>query len=117
MALRTVTPGEAICGTDQLRDGQSVKFRVLRGTERFEAFLVRHEGRFHAWKNECAHLPLPLDLDDNDFFTIDQRHLICKTHAATFEPATGEGISGPGLGRSLTSVEIEIRGGEVVLKA
>ena len=116
MVLPTVVHGGAICETGQVRDGQSVKFRFCQGAEKFEAFLVCHEGRYYAWRNQCAHLPLPLDLGDNDFFTLDSRHLICRTHAAVYEPASGECISGPCAGKWLIPVEVEVRGNEVVLR-
>lgn len=117
MVLPAVAPGQPICSGEHLQDGQSLKFWVSRGSEQFEAFLVRHQGGYYAWKNECAHIALPLDFGDNDFFTIDSRYLICKTHAAMYEPATGECVAGPCLGRPLIPVEVEVCGSDVILKA
>jgi len=113
--LPIVRPGEAICAEDMLTDGTSVKFRVAGGERGGEAFLVRFEGRYYAYRNVCAHMALGLDMDDNDFFTIDSRALICKTHGATYQPDTGLCFGGPCYGESLDRLPVIVKDGAVVL--
>jgi nitrite reductase/ring-hydroxylating ferredoxin subunit len=113
--LPLIRAGETICAIETLSDGSSLKFRVLEGDRPMEAFLIRFDGEYYAYKNRCAHMALTLDLDDNDFFTIDFRGLICKTHGAVYYPDDGLCISGPCLGESLEAIPIEVRDNSVLL--
>ncbi len=71
MELRLIQPGDPICPIEELSDSTSLKFRILEEGRAIEAFLIRFSGRYYAYKNRCAHMALTLDLEDNDFFTID----------------------------------------------
>jgi len=113
--LPLIRPGQTICAADALADGTSLKFRVEEGERRVEAFVIRFEGRYYAYLNRCAHMALGLDMADNDFFTVDFRALICKTHGATYFPDSGLCFSGPCYGESLEAVPIALRDGNVVL--
>ena len=115
MELQLIRPGESICAEDTLSDGSSMKFRFLEGEQEREAFIIRYKGEYHAYKNRCAHMALGLDMADNDFFTVDFRALICKTHGATYFPDSGLCFSGPCYGESLEAVPIALRDGNVVL--
>jgi len=115
MELPLIRAGETICSTDTLSNGGSLKFHILEGDRPIEAFLIRFDEEYYAYKNRCAHMSLTLDLDDNDFFTIDFRGLICKTHGAVYYPNDGLCISGPCLGESLEAIQIEVRGNAVLL--
>jgi nitrite reductase/ring-hydroxylating ferredoxin subunit len=55
-----------------------------------------------------------MDWVDNHFFTEDKRYLICATHGATYEPATGDCVWGPCYGGALQPVPIEIANGQVL---
>jgi len=115
MELPFVAPGDSICAEDALSDGTSMKFRIPEGKGEMEAFLIRFQGKYYAYKNRCAHMALTLDLDDNDFFTIDFRALICKTHGAMYYPDNGYCFAGPCYSESLDTLEVGIRDGKVVL--
>ncbi len=104
-----IAPGQIICATNALSEGTSLKFRIRDEAGFHEAFLIRHAGRYHAYRNVCAHMALTLDLDDNDFFTVDNQALICKTHGAIYRPDDGYCISGPCIGESLQTVAVEER--------
>ena len=56
---------------------------------------VRQGEKVHVWVNSCPHIGTPLDWTPDRFMTADGRHLICATHGALFEPATGECTAGP----------------------
>lgn len=115
MQLPLLRQGEKICSEETLLDGTSLKFLFLEGDRPIEAFLIRFAGQYHAYRNCCAHMALTLDLDDNDFFTIDSRALICKTHGAVYNPDTGLCFSGPCYGESLERLPVEVREGAVFL--
>ena len=115
MELRLIQPGEPICSIHELPDNTSVKFRILEDGRAMEAFLIRFAGRYYAYKNRCAHMSLTLDLDDNDFFTIDYQALICKTHGAIYSPENGICFAGPCYGEALEPLPVQLREGQVIL--
>jgi nitrite reductase/ring-hydroxylating ferredoxin subunit len=115
MELRLIRAGEPICPIEELSDSTSLKFRILEEGRAIEAFLIRFSGRYYAYKNRCAHMALTLDLEDNDFFTIDCRALICKTHGAVYFPESGICFSGPCYGETLEPLPVELRDGQVIL--
>jgi nitrite reductase/ring-hydroxylating ferredoxin subunit len=98
---------------DQLHPGQSRKFILpIQGADE-ECFVINNAGQFHAYVNRCRHIPIPMDWVDNQFFTEDCRYLLCQTHGALYEPATGECLAGPtgACGKFLFRVPIEVDGG------
>ncbi len=97
----------------ELGHGASKKFKILRGEFESEALLINYQGALFAYVNRCPHIGISLDWVDNQFFTVDQRYLMCANHGAIFEPATGECVWGPCLGASLQKLEIEIDGEKV----
>lgn len=84
-----------------LLEGETRLFRYRVGTRLQEAFLLRHGGELRAYANICPHWNVDLDLGDGRFFDPEQDRLYCKTHGATFLPATGRCDAGPCLGASL----------------
>jgi nitrite reductase/ring-hydroxylating ferredoxin subunit len=98
---------------DELAHGTSKKFTLRRGSREFEALLVNYQGDLYAFVNRCPHTGIALDWVNNQFFSVDNRYLMCATHGAVFEPPTGECIWGPCVGLSLQSVPIEIENGQV----
>jgi nitrite reductase/ring-hydroxylating ferredoxin subunit len=104
-----------VCGTDQLKPGESLKFMLpIRGTDE-ECFAINFAGRFHVYVNRCRHVPMAMDWVENQFFAEEGRYLMCQTHNAYYEPATGECIAGPptACGKSLYRVPIEISEGVI----
>lgn len=97
----------------EVQHGKSKKFTLRRGGRDVPALLVNFEGEYFAYINRCPHTGITLDWVDNQFFSSDQRYLMCATHGAVFEPPTGACIWGPCLGLSLQRVPIEIDAGRV----
>ena len=60
-----------------------------------ECFLINFAGKHHAYVNRCRHVPMAMDWIDNQFFAEEGRYLMCQTHNAYYEPASGECIAGP----------------------
>jgi nitrite reductase/ring-hydroxylating ferredoxin subunit len=99
----------------RLKPGKSMKFMLpIRGVDE-ECFVVNYEGQFHAYVNRCRHVPMAMDWVDNQFFAEHGRYLMCQTHNAYYEPATGECIAGPSgtCGKLLYRVPVEIDGGVI----
>ena len=97
----------------EFEHGSSKKFTLRRGQRELEGMLVNFDGNLFAYINRCPHTGITLDWVNNQFFSSDKRYVMCATHGAVFEPATGECIWGPCVGLSLQSVPIEIDGGQV----
>lgn len=103
-----------ICRSEDLVNGAAgVRFEVARGDERLAAFAVRHEGQVYAYINRCAHVGVELDWNPGAFFDETRRFLVCATHGATYEPATGLCVHGPCKGRRLEPVEVLEQGGHI----
>ncbi|HEY2933650.1 MAG TPA: Rieske 2Fe-2S domain-containing protein [Acidobacteriota bacterium] len=115
MLFPLVEPGESICAVSDLQNGQSLKFHFPTGIGPEQAFLIRYQDEFHAFVNRCRHVHIPLDYDDNDFFSSDGEFLVCKNHGAVYEPAAGNCVFGPCDGRGLARLPIEVRDSHVVL--
>jgi nitrite reductase/ring-hydroxylating ferredoxin subunit len=99
-------------------DDTGAKGITLEGPDgRREIFVVRRLGHVFAYENACPHIGTPLDFMPDRFLTGDGRHLLCSTHGALFEIASGLCIHGPCRGESLTPVPVAVRDGQVVLTA
>ncbi|HOC44370.1 MAG TPA: Rieske 2Fe-2S domain-containing protein [Thermoanaerobaculales bacterium] len=78
--------------------------------------LVTADGGVRAFKNQCRHLPTPLDhADPGELWDRDQRHLLCSSHGARYRPGDGLCVAGPCAGSHLKALPIVLRDGEVFL--
>jgi nitrite reductase/ring-hydroxylating ferredoxin subunit len=101
--------------TADLAPGHSLKFMLpIRGVDE-ECFVINYHGHFHAYVNRCRHVPMAMDWVDNEFFAEQGRYLMCQTHNAYYEPASGECIAGPPntCGKFLYRVPLEILNGAI----
>jgi len=106
-----------VCGTSALVDGgDGVRFTVHRDGVTHSAFAIRYEGRVYAYLNRCAHVGVELDWQLGRFFDSTATVLICSTHGALYDPATGHCLGGPCNGGRLAPVGVEEINGVVVLK-
>src|SRR3989475_632219 len=102
------TPGEWRCAAASVPPGRTTTFRLECGGRRVSGFVVNFDGGYHAYLNRCAHVGTPLDLWPNEFFTEDGRGLICSTHGAIYEPATGLCTAGPCVGDRLSRLPLRV---------
>ena len=79
-----------------------------------EYFVVRHGDAVHAYRNICPHAGNFLNWKENAFLTRDGRWIMCASHGALFEPASGACVAGPCLGRALQALPVRIEDGMVV---
>ena len=78
-----------------------IKGKVIKG------FVVRKHDRFYAYLNLCKHLPVTLDLNDDNFFTFDKSQLQCHMHGAMYEIETGFCTAGPCQGARLDVLDLK----------
>jgi nitrite reductase/ring-hydroxylating ferredoxin subunit len=103
-----------ICESRALVDsGQGVRFEIEYFGEPAPAFAVRKAGKVHGYLNRCAHVAMELDWQEGVFFDSDRRDLLCSTHGAVYDAASGRCLGGPCNGSPLVKLRIEERDGMV----
>ncbi len=70
------------------------------------AFAVKHGGQVYAYLNQCAHVAMEMDWQAGQFFDFDAQYIMCATHGALYEPATGRCIAGPCVGKQLKPIAL-----------
>jgi nitrite reductase/ring-hydroxylating ferredoxin subunit len=104
-----------VCALADLVDPGSRAFTIGRGDWPVRGLVVRRHGAVHAYVNRCPHAGHPLNLRPHEFLTPDRSLVVCNSHGALFEVATGYCVSGPCAGASLRRIPIEVRAGYVLL--
>jgi len=105
--------GKLVGAVGELEHGTSKKFTMRRGGRDFESLVVNYYVIHCVYVNRCPHTVITFDWVNNQFFSSDNRYLMCATHGAVFEPPSGECIWGPCVGLSLQSLPIEIDEGQI----
>jgi nitrite reductase/ring-hydroxylating ferredoxin subunit len=100
---------------DALAPGQSARFRLRRGAEPLDGFVVNVGGALHAYVNRCPHAGTPLDVSRDGFMSEDGRHIVCSRHGAVFTPETGFCVEGPCPGARLERLTVSRAGGRVIV--
>jgi nitrite reductase/ring-hydroxylating ferredoxin subunit len=98
-----------------IKPGTSIKFLMpIRGVDE-ECFVINYHGKLHAYVNRCRHVPMAMDWVDNQFFAERGRYLMCQTHNAYYDPASGECIAGPrgACGKFLYRVPLAVERGVI----
>ena len=106
-----------ICHSSELlNSGRGVRFQVRRHGEIAPAFAIRFDDKVHAYLNRCAHRALELDWEAGEFFDAFREHLICASHGARFEPASGACVGGPCHGAGLVKLTVTEEDGRLCLE-
>jgi nitrite reductase/ring-hydroxylating ferredoxin subunit len=107
-AARLICPSAALVDS-----GRGVRFEVEYFGEPAPAFAIRYRGRVHAYLNRCAHVAMELDWQEGVFFDSGGRDLLCSTHGATYDAASGRCLGGPCNRNPLVKLKVEERDGMV----
>lgn len=106
---------QRVASVDELPEGCSKKFTLTCDGQQAEGFVVNYRGSFFAYLNRCCHIPMPMDWFENQFLSEDGRFIICATHGATYDPATGECVAGPCPGEYLQRLPLQVVDGAVLV--
>jgi nitrite reductase/ring-hydroxylating ferredoxin subunit len=101
-----VSTGARFVLTDAQRE-QIERGRFVRVGPAFGGFLVGRVGTsWRAYRNECQHRALPLDLGGTSPTSDDGRYLLCNQHGALYRLDDGRCVAGPCAGESLSVVGV-----------
>lgn len=115
MERESTSAGRVIARVDEMRPGSVKKFWLICRKYRIDGFLINYRGDFRAYVNRCRHMTTPLDFVRYQFLTEDGRHLICMTHGALYDPASGLCVEGPCKGLALYPLPVLVEGEEVLV--
>ena len=78
-------------------------------------FIIMGKDGVHAYLNKCQHWPVPLDMDDGDFYYAEIDRISCKSHGAVFMVENGYCDAGPCEGASLKKFETHPEGDDLLV--
>ncbi len=102
--------GPALCTLKELTEHGARGFSVGEGDWPLRGLVVSlpDGAGLRAYENTCPHAGHPLDLLPHRFLTADRSLIVCSSHGALFEPATGRCVAGPCPGRSLRALPVAV---------
>ena len=113
--MRRELSEQQVASAEELPQGSSKKFTLSCNGDRVEGFVVNFRGSYYAYLNRCCHIPMPMDWFENQFLSEDGCFIVCATHGATYEPATGECVAGPCPGEYLERLPLRVVGGTILV--
>ena len=109
MAEREIEVGRL----DEIDDPGCREFSIGEGDWPYKGFVVRQGDEAFAYQNFCVHAGHPLNWKPDSFLTKDKDAIICASHGAMYRIDSGECFTGPCRGKSLRTVQLEIRDGVI----
>lgn len=100
----------------EIEDPGCREFTIGDGDWPFKGFVVRQGDAVYAYQNYCVHAGHPLNWQPDDFLTADGKQIICASHGAIYDIASGECVAGPCPGKKLRAVEVVVKDGQVVVR-
>lgn len=98
---------QPICASSALEEGGAgVRFTLNWRGRTEPAFVLRHGGVARAYLNRCAHKLVELDWEEGRFLDAERRLIVCASHGALYDPATGRCVAGPCRGGRLVAVAV-----------
>ena len=107
--------GTVLCRFSEIADGASKGFTLGEGDWPLRGLLVRIGNSVHGYVNHCPHAGHRLNFHPDRFLTPDGKLILCLSHGAVFDKATGRCVDGPCRGEALKPLPVTIEAGEVRL--
>jgi nitrite reductase/ring-hydroxylating ferredoxin subunit len=104
-----------VCRLSEIEPHGARAFTIGSGEWPLKGFVVRVGDTPCGYLNRCPHAGHPLNLLPERFLTPEGALILCSSHGAMFEKASGFCVAGPCAGRSLTPIALEVRSGFVLL--
>lgn len=106
-------PGTALARVEDVPDHGAIVRDFQNGEARFSILIARQGDVVTAFENRCPHAGFPLERPDGRMIVLERKYLLCAGHGAMFAIADGVCAGGPGTGKGLMPLPIEILGGEI----
>lgn len=100
-----------LCSIHDIEESQSKGFSSTKGP----VFVVKKDNQLYVYANECPHLGVNLEFQEDEFLDQDGALIQCSTHGALFEIETGHCLTGPCQGDHLTAIDFSIVNDQIVL--
>jgi nitrite reductase/ring-hydroxylating ferredoxin subunit len=112
---RQIDVERVICRLDDIEVSGARGFAIGSGDWPLRGFVVRINDEVRGFINHCPHAGHPLNLRPHRFLTPDSALIVCSSHGALFEKATGLCVAGPCAGHYLCAVPLKVESGFVML--
>ncbi len=97
----------------ELEDPGCREFQIGDGDWPLRGFIVRQGENVYAYENYCMHVGHPLNWMPDGFLSKDRTAILCASHGALYEIDSGLCFAGPCVGKSLRTVDVEVRDGTI----
>ena len=97
-----------LCKTSDIEDPGSKSFELKIRRKTQSIFVVKKDGEFFAYYNQCPHTGANLEWQEDQFLDLDKELIQCSTHDALFIINSGECIAGPCPGEHLKSIPLQV---------
>ena len=114
-AGRDLDVERVVCRLTDIDEHGARAFTIGTGDWPLRGFVVRAGAEVRGYVNHCPHAGHPLNLRPHRFLTADSTLIVCSSHGALFEKATGLCLAGPCAGRYLCAVPLKVESGFVML--
>lgn len=111
-----IDTARVVCRLTALPDPGSFAFTLGGGDWPLRGFVVRRGSEVSAYVNRCPHAGHALNWRPHQFLSPDGNVILCSSHGAIFDIASGACIAGPCAGRGLQRLALRIEG-DIVLVA
>lgn len=101
-------PGAIVAQLSDISDPGAIVRDFEAGEARFSLLIARDGQHVVAFENWCPHAGFPLERPDGRVILLEGKYLLCAGHGASFTLRTGACVSGPGTGRPLRAVPVEL---------
>ncbi|MFN4101478.1 MAG: Rieske (2Fe-2S) protein, partial [Pararhodobacter sp.] len=100
---------QALCLADEIGEGQARGFPVAPGSKR-KVIVLRSGGELHGWLDSCPHYTggTPMAYRKDAYMNADGSRIVCFSHNAEFDPATGVCMAGACLGKKLRRIPLQV---------
>jgi nitrite reductase/ring-hydroxylating ferredoxin subunit len=112
---RQIDVERVVCRLADLDDDGARAFVIGTGSWPLRGFVIRAGHEVRGYVNHCPHAGHPLNLRPHKFLTPDGTLILCSSHGAVFEKATGYCVAGPCAGQHLRPVPLQVESGFVML--
>jgi nitrite reductase/ring-hydroxylating ferredoxin subunit len=113
--MSEIDMARVICAFADLADPGSRAFSLGGGDWPLRGFVVRRGGQVFGYVNHCPHAGHPLNWRPDQFLSPDRTVIMCSSHGALYDIASGACIAGPCDGRGLRPLPLRIAAGLVLL--